>query len=582
MVEDLRSIQKDEALIRRAIKVWGLDKKHAEKLAEIELEPDHCSLSRQALDKLLPLMKQGLPYMTAVAKTYDPPPPDPVDLLPPVNDALKQIRNPAVMRSLTELRKLVNTIVKKYGKPEIIRVELARELKNPRPVRKEISEKISANEKAREDAAQAILKEVGLQNPNRRDKDKYLLWEECGHFCPYTGKPISMTDLLGPNPRFDIEHIIPLHRGRMEDSFANKTLCDSEENRRKHNKTPWEAYGADPQRWEEILGRVKKFNNEGKLRRFQMKEENLAELESSFTDRQLNDTRYASRLAREYLCYLYGAKHGIDAQGKLRVQVSSGGVTAHIRNVLDLNRVLSEGGQKSRDDHRHHAVDAMAIALSSPATVKILNDAAKRSQPGHRPFAFVDPPWLGFLDDVRNSILNSVVSHRVSRKVRAALHEETFYSPPKQDPDGKPCRHVRKPLEKMTKNEIEDIVDPKVKEKVQAKLQELKIKDIKKEKPFSNQANLPYLQAKDGRKIPIRKARIRKPDSAFSVGEGARERHVNTGSNHHLEVYEVKDKKGKVNGKAKWWTALKPCADSMPESRWSNVIMEKPPALSSP
>lgn len=77
---------------------------------------------------------------------------------------------------------------------------------------------------------------------------------------------------MGPTPEFEIEHIIPISRC-LDDSFANKTLCHAEENRRKHGKTPWEAYSRDQEKWEGILQRVKKFSGdmaEEKLNRFKM------------------------------------------------------------------------------------------------------------------------------------------------------------------------------------------------------------------------------------------------------------------------------------------------------------------------
>lgn len=157
----------------------------------------------------------------------------------------------------------------------------------------------------------------------------------------------------------------------------------------------------------------------------------------------------------------------------------------------------------------------------------------------------MDPPWPTFFADTRNLILNTVVSHRPSLKVSGALHEETNYGPPSKDEKGKAWVHVRKPLANLTANEVEEIADPMIKKLVQQKLAELGHKDPKKDKSFTNEQNLPYLTVKkDGRKIPIRKARLKKSLTTFPVGEGPRQRFVTTGENHHLEIYEVKDKKG--------------------------------------
>ena len=115
----------------------------------------------------------------------------------------------------------------------------------------------------------------------------------------------------GQQSQFDIEHIIPFSRS-LDNSFVNKTLCDHEENRNvKRNQTPYEAYSGDEKKWHEILGRVKRFRGSAahaKLRKFQQKE-----LDDDFAARMLQDTRYMSRLATEYLGLLYGGT--IDADG---------------------------------------------------------------------------------------------------------------------------------------------------------------------------------------------------------------------------------------------------------------------------
>lgn len=538
-----------EELKRRGIK-WGLDEESAQKLADISLEAGYCSLSLKAIRKLLPHMEKGVPYATAVLEVYDFPAPEPLDHLPPVVKVLPEIRNPVVMRALTELRKVVNHIIKRFGKPSQINVELARDLKKNKRERKTLAEKIKKNESAREKARKEIFKEMGIPENqiSRADIEKYLLAEECNWECPYTGKRISMATLFGPNPQFDVEHIIPFHRS-LDNSFFNKTLCDSEENRLvKGGKTPFEAYEHNPVRWEEILNRVKQFKGEAaqeKLRRFTMK--NLESFEE-FTTRQLNDTRYASKLARRYLAVLYGVK---EKEAQKYIKANKGQVTAHIRNALNLNRILGNGGEKTREDYRHHAIDAIAIALSTPAIIKRLSDAASRAKRpgGWRDVKVTLPSWEGFYADVVQSVNNIVVSHRISRKVSGPLHEETIYSPPKISKDGKTYVHVRKRLDALSKSEIYEIVDPVVQKIVLDKFNELGDDDPKK--VFSDPQNHPFLTAKDGRKIPIHKVRIRKPSSPFKIGNGPNERHVVHKSNHHLEIIEVTDKKGRKKWEGK-------------------------------
>jgi len=537
VVEDLRSVHKPEALKRRGMKAWGLDEEAAQRFAEIPLEYGYCNLSRQALAKILPLMEEGQPYATARKEIYgEQPPAHAFNSLPPLKDVM-QVRNPAVERALTELRKVVNAILRQHGKPAYVRIELARDLKRPRKQRKEITKRNAANRRSREEAREWLRKERGMAAPRPSDEDKWLLWQECNRQCPYTGRQIEAEALFGDSPQFDVEHIIPFPRC-LDDSFMNKTLCEVAENReRKRKRTPWEAYGHDPDRWNDIMQRVRSFGSsaaKAKIERFQIQD--LQSLDG-FVSQQLNDTRYAATLAVRYLGMLHAAGgDGVDPAGTRRIQAGRGQVTYFLRNEWGLNAILG-GGEKTRDDHRQHAVDAAAIALTDAATIKRLSDAAAQApQRGRRRFAEFAPPWEGFLDDMRRAIEGLTVSHRVSRKVNAALHEETIYSKEcYRDENGKQCVHVRKRVEDIkTAKEAEAIVDPVVRERVKAKLQE----------QGTLKGDPPTLPTKDGRQIPIRKVRMRRYDQTEIIGAGARQRRVKLGSNHHVEILETTDKKG--------------------------------------
>jgi CRISPR-associated endonuclease Csn1 len=558
---DVRSIQKPETLLRRAREYWKLDEEAAQGFCDISLEPDYLNLSRRAIEKLLPLLEDGATYGEARRLLY----PErfqavePLPLVPPVQDALTEIRNPAVTRCLTELRKVTNAIVRQYGKPAEIHIELTRDLKQPKKRRQDRADRMRANEKARKAAAKRIVEEAGISDPSPDDIRKVLLADECRWECPYTGKSISMRGLVGRDSQFQIEHIIPFTRS-LDNSFLNLTLCYVEENKVKANKTPYEAYSGDPEGYERIRERVKRFQGDKgivaqKLRRFLMTPEQVEEFLAGFTARQLTDTAYASRLAADYLGLLYGGV--VDQAHTRRVQATSGQVTAYLRNLWLLNTILKDGetthggyATKPREDHRHHAVDAVAIALTSPATVKQLSDAAQRAPFERRRFASLQAPWPNFVDSVRQEINRIVVSHRVSKKISGALHEETIYSAPVAagfSPPGAALkggatdvRHVRKPLASLTKTEIEDIVDPGVRQRVLEKLEEVG-GDIKK---FTKEENLPFLLAKDGRRIPIKRVRLRKKTPTVTLGEGRRAREVTPGSNHHIEIFAEFDEHG--------------------------------------
>jgi len=549
LVNEILSFEKEAPLARRLVRAWNLDEPTAAQLAALDFEPGYAALSARAIRKLLPLMqREGMRFATARKQVYG----DHLlgtrayDALPPVAKAIPSLRNPAVCRALTEVRKVVNALVRAYGKPAMVRIELARDMKRGRKQRKETWQAMRENERCRLDARK-LLQDHGIQEPRPADILKVLLAEECNWECPYTGKAISMDALIGSQPQFDVEHIIPFSRS-LDNSFLNKTLCYHEENRNvKQNRTPFEAYGGDEQRWHEILQRVRRFRGsaaESKLRKFQ-----LRQLPADFTNRHLNDTRYASRLAADYLALLYGGR--VDANGRQRVQVGTGATTGFLRDEWGLNAILGDNDEKERADHRHHAIDAVVIALTGPGTVQALTRAALRAKElGRRLFVPLDPPWAdrdSFLRDVRASVEAITVSYRVDRKVSGQLHEESNYSKPHMTVDNKgnlvEHRHIRKPLKDMSVEEVEAIVDDRVRKLVQEKLRQL---GQEPKKAFADEANHPYFTTADGRLVPIHKARIRKTVATITVGPPQCPRHVAPGLNHHIEILAVRDPAGAV------------------------------------
>jgi CRISPR-associated endonuclease Csn1 len=315
IVEKWRQEESEDELARYGQEQWALDKHTAKLFAGKRAEDKYCNLSLMAIRRLRPLMEEGIAFMTARMVLYPEQREEPRELLPLVKEAVPELRNPAVERALTEVRKVVNAILRKYGKPHSIRIEMARELRKPRKEREAAAKRMRQNEKERIAMKGRILKEAGLPNPSRDDIEKARLWEECGGICPYTGRTIEFSSLFGRESQFDVEHIIPLSRC-VDDSFGNKTLCYHEENRHvKRNQTPWEAYGNDEERWDGILQRVKAWKvgtTAAKLRRFELK--STEELEG-----------FAARGGRVHtagdLCKLWGGDRdvaeGVGAGGNL-------------------------------------------------------------------------------------------------------------------------------------------------------------------------------------------------------------------------------------------------------------------------
>jgi CRISPR-associated endonuclease Csn1 len=271
----------------------------------------------------------------------------------------------------------------------------------------------------------------------------------------------------------------------------------------------------------------------------------VEELFDEFTHRQLNDTKYASRLAMEFLGQLYGGV--CDETGTRRVNAVSGGVTAQIRKGWRLHSILrdgpSQGDAKPRDDHRHHAIDALVVALTGPGAVQALSRASEQSRLDHRHGFRVDDPWSGFLDQVRSAIRGIRVSHRPDHRLRGALHAESLYSPPRSERGAAPRHRIRKWLSSLSAGQVADIVDTKVRETVQAKLAELRQTEPKE--AFKIEANLPALGNRHGDPVPIRRVRVYVSGSSQQIGTGAAARYVMSKENHHLAIYRLPpDKKG--------------------------------------
>ncbi|MBU1073463.1 type II CRISPR RNA-guided endonuclease Cas9, partial [bacterium] len=537
IIDDLHSIEKPETATKRGIEAYGLDEETAGVFSVLRLEEGYCNFSRKALRRLLPELEKGMRLQAAIKQIYNVQQEvkDPLDMLPPLQDVLTELRNPVVARALSELRKVVNAIVRKYGKPKRIRIELARDVRNSPKRRQDIIKRNRDNEKVREKAT-AILVDYGIGNPSRNDVMKYLLAEESRWLCPYTGKQISMDALFGPNPQFDIEHIIPYERS-LDNSYMNKTLCELHENRHvKQGRTPYETYASNTETWSAILTRISGISGlpRGKVWRFTMDDDEIERFLEDFTHQQLTDTAYASRLAAQYLGCLYGGD--IDADRKRRIHVVNGRATWIIRNELDLNAILGDGGLKSRNDHRHHAVDAIVIAMTTPGMIKNLSRAAQAAaKSGIRTYGLVEKPWDTFWRDANIAIEDIIVSHRVDHRVQGGLHEESFYSPSRNEDgvieDGGKYVHIRKPLVSLTGKDIDNIVDPVVRELVREAAD-----GVAPSKVFSDAAKMPAYPGGNDKPRTIKKVRIRKAQSTLKMGSGGGARYVAAGSNHHIEI----------------------------------------------
>lgn len=562
IIENWRNSESDDLLIAEAVEHLGLNVESAKKLANEKPQADYCALSLVAINKLMPLMLAGKSFKEAETEVYGSRFSGlPVhDLLPPVRDALPTLRNPAVERALTELRKVVNAIVRAYGKPYEIRIELARELKKPRQERVKATVANRKREAENKALARRMVEECGRSDlehnkPSRRDLEKAKLWVEQQGECPYTGKRLAFSRLFD-DPEFDVDHILPISR-HPDDSYQNKVLCCLNENRMyKRNQTPYEAYSSDAERWRVILARVAKWNNPGKLSKFEIATtDKLAE----FSSRQLNDTRYTSVKAGEMLSLLFGGRD-VTSDGETRraVHASTGAVTATLRRNWGFERILQglvapEAGEsrgKPRTDHRHHAIDAITVALTRQSVIQAFARESQLApwQPGTRAWKNVPKPWTSpeFEYQIQTQLAEMVVSHRPEHKISGELHKGTNYGKPYLL-NGKSTVHARCAVSALSASDIEAddvIVDRSVRDAIRTKLAEVGGNP----KAFEKPENLPRLVGANGKTIQIRKVRIRQTKDPKNVAAGSRERFVNSAGIHHAALFVVRD----ANRKETW------------------------------
>ncbi|WP_127253186.1 type II CRISPR RNA-guided endonuclease Cas9 [Neisseria meningitidis] len=314
-------------------------------------------ISLKALRRIVPLMEQGKRYDEACAEIYG----DHYGkknteekiYLPPI--PADEIRNPVVLRALSQARKVINGVVRRYGSPARIHIETAREVGKSFKDRKEIEKRQEENRKDREKAAAKFREYFPnfVGEPKSKDILKLRLYEQQHGKCLYSGKEINLVR-LNEKGYVEIDHALPFSR-TWDDSFNNKVLVLGSENQNKGNQTPYEYFnGKDNSReWQEFKARVEtsRFPRSKKQRILLQKFD-----EDGFKERNLNDTRYVNR----FLCQFVADHILLTGKGKRRVFASNGQITNLLRGFWGLRKVRAE-------NDRHHALDAVVVACSTVA-----------------------------------------------------------------------------------------------------------------------------------------------------------------------------------------------------------------------
>ena len=618
-----------------AIKNWNFTEEQAESISKFNVKDGYASLSRKAISNILPFLKLGFTYDVAVvlggiknvfgsdweklsdekrnffydnvyeivrsknkggfieiikdilrndynisdnqlrklyhhSATIDAT--ELLEKLPVGKDAdkdIQAIRNPIVITALFELRKLVNELIDEHGKIDEIKVEMARDLKISKSQRNKIRKEQKRLERENDRVKARLLEE--RQRITHDNILLYKLWEECKHTCPYTGKPISVTQLF--SGEVQIEHIHPWSRS-LNDSFSNKTLCYADENRKKGNKTPFEFYGSDEANWSAIKERALKLfsdtkeypNAYQKFKRFVQQK-----FDDDFSTRQLNDTRYISKEAKNYLSKICN-----------KVTVSPGQATSNLRHKWGLNQILNDDNEKTREDHRHHAIDALVMACTKVSYVQELSKWNRYNR-GYDVKDF-PMPWLSFWKDAEKAVNQILVSHKkVSNDItvrthttekngkkhtnlgvaaRGQLHKETVYG--KRTFNGEEAFHVRKPIESLeTAKQIAKVVDESIRLLILKRVNELGgfVKDKVPANTFfivdENGVKQPqiFLPNQNGAPVPILKVRVKENIGGAVKLKTNVNQWVNPRNNHHVLIY--KDEKGNLKEEVvTFWTVV--------------------------
>lgn len=317
-------------------------------------------------------------------------------------------RNPVVLRALNQARKVVNAIIKKYGSPMAVNIEMARDLSRPLQGHKTASgnyiegrRDIEVKQKeyqAQNERDKNLFAEQFGQQPQRGEFDKFRLYREQLGKCAYSLEAIDLERLLEPG-YVEIDHALPYSRS-FDDSKNNKVLVFAKENRNKGNQTPYEYLcGAEnAPRWQQFVAFVESSKAYRLAKRSRLLRKEFGEKEAEeFKERNLNDTRYICKFFKNYVERYLKLAEGSEVK---RCVVLSGQTTAFLRARWGFNKIRSESD-------RHHALDAAVVAACTHGMVKRLADYSRTKE-----LAQVHD---GFIDTTTGEIVNPAMFQQLKQ-----------------------------------------------------------------------------------------------------------------------------------------------------------------------
>jgi len=396
------SLPDKKNVISTLIKRFGFTEDKAKIIAsEVNYKSDYAKLSSRAIKKLLPLMEKGLQYSEACTKVgYDY---SGYMTTEAIADRLTQIKpnslkNPVVEQVLNQVVNMVNLAVEDYGKFDEIRVELARELRNSAKARNRITSSINKNKKENQKIRERLKDEYGFKIVNGRDIKRYKLWQEADKHCLYCSNPITKTDFLNGNA--EIEHILPKSRS-FNNAMSNYILSHKKCNSDKGQRTAYDFMkNKSKDYFQTYVDKVNELFNSNKKKISQAKFDNLMcsgdDIPSDFVERMKKDSQYIAKETVKMLKKVcpktytttgqvtdllraeWGLKHVLEDLGLPKYR-ALGQVETKTIKVTDGNSKQIEKIKdwSKRDDHRHHAVDALICALTDQKIIFKLNNLNK-------------------------------------------------------------------------------------------------------------------------------------------------------------------------------------------------------------
>jgi len=383
-------------------------------------------LSNKALRKIIPFLEEGDDYDKACEKAgynfkaifqgkkslF----------LPPLSKQENiEMTNPVVKRAIAQMRLVYNAIARKYGALDSVHIEFTRDIKKSHDDRKKIEKEQGKFRDAKEEARVHAQEILGYE-PNAKELLKFRLWKEQDEKSIYSGEYINPTLLKDPYAT-EIDHIIPYSRS-LDDSLNNKVLCLTKENQEKGNKIPFEYMGEE--QFSEFKQRIEGHKNLKQAKKSRLLKNNFDESsEIAFKDRNKNDTSYIAKFIKNYIEAHVAFK---ESKNKRHIFTMNGMLTSQLRYKWGV-------GDKNRDNHLHHAEDALILAFSTQFMVQKLSTVSanregyiyKTKEEKSKALRF-ETPLEHFGEKVRESVSEIFVSHMPRRKVSGSAHKATVYS----------------------------------------------------------------------------------------------------------------------------------------------------------